>query len=158
MADRSFRWRWLGSRVMWDSGELVVGGGPQQGALRLGWEEGDEYVTTLVATVSDVGLSARVRVATSAGAGGLAEFLGELAEGFRGWEGARTWGSWGRELTASAVFRSGGHVAITWAVMGRGAGGEVWRAEVTTVVEAGAEMSALVVEVEALVGGGGSQR
>lgn len=137
--------------LMGDSGGLIIGGRSQAASLRLAHEDADEYVTTIIATADDAGLNASIRVATSPGEGGLSAFLGELAENFCGWEGTRTWSSWGRELTASAVFRSRGHVAITWSLTRRFANEEDWRAEVTTVIEAGAEMSALASEVAAFI-------
>jgi hypothetical protein len=136
---------------MGDSGELIIGGRPPAASLILTHVNADEYVTTIIATANDAGLNASIRVATSPGAGGLPAFLEELAENFRGWEGTRTWSSWRRELTASAVFRSRGRVAITWSLTRRIADEEEWRAEVTTVIEAGAEMSAVAAEVAAFI-------
>ncbi|MGW0657564.1 DUF6228 family protein [Streptodolium elevatio] len=136
---------------MGDSGELIIGGRPGAASLTLTHDNADDYVTTIIATANDAGLNASIRVATSPGDGGLSAFLGELAENFRSWEGTRTWSSWGRELTASAAFRSRGHVAITWSLTRRFAEEEEWRAEVTTVIEAGAEMSALASEVAAFI-------
>ncbi|MGI5054893.1 DUF6228 family protein, partial [Streptomyces sp. JAC18] len=44
----------------------------------------------------------------------LAPFLEKLSEDFRGWEGERVWQTNDRDLTVRAVFRSGGHVGLTW--------------------------------------------
>lgn len=44
----------------------------------------------------------------------LAPFLEELAADYRGWDGERNWQTNDRDLRASAVFRSGGHIGLTW--------------------------------------------
>ncbi|WTW97308.1 DUF6228 family protein [Streptomycetaceae bacterium NBC_01309] len=134
-----------------ESGRLVIGGRGQQASLTLTHDSADDYVPAFIATAEDVDLSARVRVATSPGAGDLSGFLGELADNFRGWEGARTWSSWGRGLVATADYRSRGQVAITWCLARRFADEEPWRVEITTVIEAGAEMSSLSSEVAAFM-------
>lgn len=44
----------------------------------------------------------------------LPTFLDELARDFHGWLGERSWRSLENDLGVSAVFRSGGHVGLTW--------------------------------------------
>lgn len=121
--------------------------------MTLTHDHADEWVTTVVATIKDTGLQASVRVAMSSTPHGLPAYLEDLADRFRGWEGARTWESWGRELAASAVFRAGGHVAVTWTLARRFDAEKEWRAEVTTVVEAGAEMSSLTAAAAVFIAG-----
>ncbi|MFI9117466.1 DUF6228 family protein [Streptomyces venezuelae] len=41
----------------------------------------------------------------------LTTFLEELAAGYRGWDGERTWHTMDRALTVSAGFRAGGYVS-----------------------------------------------
>ncbi|MEV6481572.1 DUF6228 family protein [Streptomyces sp. NPDC051576] len=77
----------------------------------------------------------------------LTVFLEELAADYRGWDGARSWYTNDRDLTVSAVFRSGGHVGLTWTVRPwpRAVGG--WSASVTTWLEAGEQMTALAADI-----------
>ena len=77
----------------------------------------------------------------------LTAFLEELAADYRGWDGERSWQTNDRDLTVSAVFRSGGHVGLTWTVRPwpRAAGG--WSASATTWLEAGEQMTALAADI-----------
>ncbi|WP_247700365.1 DUF6228 family protein [Streptomyces sp. RM72] len=77
----------------------------------------------------------------------LTTFLEELAAEYRGWEGERSWQTNDRDLTVSAVFRSGGHVGLTWSLQPwpQAAGG--WGASVTTWLEAGEQMTTLAADV-----------
>jgi hypothetical protein len=77
----------------------------------------------------------------------LAPFLEGLAGDFRGWEGQREWQTNDRDLTISAVFRSGGHVGLTWTLRPWATAAGGWEASVTTWLEAGEQMSALAVDV-----------
>ncbi len=76
----------------------------------------------------------------------LVPFLEGLASDFRGWDGRREWQTNDGDLAVGAVFRSGGHVGLTWTLhpWRRAAGG--WKASVTTWLEAGEQMSALAAE------------
>jgi hypothetical protein len=76
----------------------------------------------------------------------LAPFLEGLARDFRGWDGERVWQNNDRDLTVTAVVRSGGHDGLTWTL-------RPWRtsvgsrdASVTTWLEAGEQMSALAAD------------
>ncbi|MFP3986274.1 DUF6228 family protein [Streptomyces sp. E11-3] len=77
----------------------------------------------------------------------LVSFLEELAADYRGWDGERSWRTNDRDLAVSAVFRSGGHVGLTWTLRPwpKGSGG--WSASVTTWVEAGEQMSTLAADI-----------
>ncbi|WP_041823883.1 DUF6228 family protein [Streptantibioticus cattleyicolor] len=77
----------------------------------------------------------------------LAPFLESLAADYRGWRGERRWRTDNRDLAVSAVFRSGGHVGLTWTLRPwrNAAGG--WGASVTTWLEAGEQMSALAAGI-----------
>ncbi|MEI5008136.1 DUF6228 family protein [Streptomyces sp. PmtA] len=72
---------------------------------------------------------------------------GDLAADHQGWDGERRWQTDDRDLIVSAVFRSGGHVGLTWTLRPwpKDAGG--WSASVTTWLEAGEQMSALAADV-----------
>lgn len=101
------------------------------------------------------GLSARVDEAVAVAwdpAPDLPAFLGGLAEDFRGWSGERQWHSLERDLAVTAVFRSGGHVGLTWTLWpwpARRHGG--WSTTVTTWQEAGEQMTALAADVRAFL-------
>jgi hypothetical protein len=77
----------------------------------------------------------------------LTTFLEELAADYLGWDGERSWQTNDRDLTVSAVFRSGGYVGLTWALRPgpQAAGG--WGASVTTWLEAGEQMTSLAADV-----------
>ncbi|MFD7282332.1 DUF6228 family protein [Streptomyces sp. NPDC059862] len=77
----------------------------------------------------------------------LAPFLEELAADYRGWNGERSWQTNDKDLTVSAVFRSGGHVGLTWTLRPwpKAAGG--WSASVTTWLEAGEQTTSLASDV-----------
>ncbi|MFD8483602.1 DUF6228 family protein [Kitasatospora sp. NPDC059673] len=77
----------------------------------------------------------------------LAPFLEGLAADFRGWDGQRVWQTNDRDLTISAVFRSGGHVGLTWTLHPWRSAAGGWEASVTTWLDAGEQMSALAVDV-----------
>ncbi|MFJ2832894.1 DUF6228 family protein [Streptomyces sp. NPDC087263] len=83
----------------------------------------------------------------------LVPFLEELAAGYRGWDGERSWQTNDRDLAMSAVFRSGGHVGLTWTLRPwpKAAGG--WSASVTTLLEAGEQMASLAADVEHFLAG-----
>ncbi|WP_437083117.1 DUF6228 family protein [Streptomyces sp. enrichment culture] len=98
------------------------------------------------------GLTARVDdVVAWVRDGGLPAFLDGLAADYRGWDGERSRQTLDRDLTVSAVFRSGGHVGLTWAVQPwRQAAGD-WSASVTTWLEAGEQMASLAADVRAFL-------
>ncbi|MGW3687339.1 DUF6228 family protein [Streptomyces sp. NPDC005125] len=83
----------------------------------------------------------------------LTTFLEELAADYRGWDGERSWQTNDRELTVSAVFRSGGYVGLTWALRPwpQAAGG--WGASVITWLEAGEQMTSLAADVRSFLTG-----
>ncbi|MFI0741969.1 DUF6228 family protein [Streptomyces sp. NPDC021100] len=81
----------------------------------------------------------------------LTTFLEGLVADYRGWDGERSWQTDDRDLRVSAVFRSGGHVGLTWAVRPwpQAAGG--WSASVTTWLEAGEQMASLTADVRSFL-------
>jgi hypothetical protein len=83
----------------------------------------------------------------------LAPFLEELAADYRGWDGARSWQTNDRDLAVSAVFRSGGHVGLTWTLRPwpKAAGG--WSASVTTWLEAGEQIASLAADIRHFIAG-----
>ncbi|MCF3179944.1 hypothetical protein IPZ70_08305 [Streptomyces polychromogenes] len=94
------------------------------------------------------GLAARVDgIVAWAREGDLAPFLEGIAADYQGWNGTRSWHTNARDLTVSAVFRSGGHVGLTWTVQPwrNSAGG--WGASVTTWLEAGEQMASLAADI-----------
>ncbi|MFH8253950.1 DUF6228 family protein [Streptomyces roseolus] len=94
------------------------------------------------------GLTARAdEVVAWKGDGGLAPFLGALAADYRGWDGERTWRTDDRDLAVSAVFRSRGHVGLTWTLRPWPTAAGGWGASVTTWLEAGEQMASLAADV-----------
>ncbi|GAA2998280.1 hypothetical protein GCM10020229_08340 [Kitasatospora albolonga] len=82
------------------------------------------------------------------GRAGVGGFLGELLADFRPWEGRRVWEGDDRDFAVAAEFRSPGLVGLTWTVRPWRAVEGGWAAEVTTWVEAGAQLSGLAGELE----------
>ncbi|GGW19745.1 hypothetical protein GCM10018980_24250 [Streptomyces capoamus] len=78
---------------------------------------------------------------------GLAAFLEELAADYRGWDGERSWRTDDRDLTVSAVFRSGGHVGLTWTLRPRPRAAGGWSASATTWLEAGQQLTGLAADL-----------
>lgn len=98
------------------------------------------------------GLTARVDdVAAWPWGADLPRFLAELAADFQGWDGRRVWQTLDRDLTVGAVFRSGGHVGLTWTLRPWRAASGRWEASVTTWLDAGEQMAALAADVRALL-------
>ncbi|MEU9107168.1 DUF6228 family protein [Streptomyces xanthophaeus] len=77
----------------------------------------------------------------------LPEFLEKLAAGYRGWDGERSWSTNDRDLTVSAVFRTGGYVGLTWTVRPWRAAAGGWSTSVTTWLEAGEQMASFASDV-----------
>ncbi|HLU95904.1 DUF6228 family protein [Streptomyces sp. NPDC059515] len=94
------------------------------------------------------GLTARVdEVVAGIRDSDLARFLEELAADHRGWDGERSWQNNDRDLTVSAVFRSRGHVGLTWTVRPWPRAAAGWSASATTWLEAGEQMTALAADI-----------
>ncbi len=77
----------------------------------------------------------------------LVPFLEQLAADYRGWDGERSWQTNDRDLAVSAVFRSGGHVGLTWTLRPGPKAARGWSASVTTWLEAGEQMASLAADV-----------
>ncbi|AEM84092.1 DUF6228 family protein [Streptomyces violaceusniger] len=88
----------------------------------------------------------------------LAPFLEELARDFRGWDGERVWQNNDHDLTLRAVFRSGGHVGLTWTLRPWPTAAGGWEGSVTTWLEAGEQMSALATDLRHFLHGNWSDR
>lgn len=83
----------------------------------------------------------------------LVPFLEELAADYRGWDGERSWQTNDRDLAMSAVFRSGGHVGLTWTLRPWPQAADGWSASVTTWLEAGEQMASLAADVRHFLAG-----
>lgn len=83
----------------------------------------------------------------------LVPFLEGLAGDYRGWNGERAWQTNDQDVAVTAVFRSGGHVGLTWTLRPwpKAAGG--WTASVTTWLEAGEQMTSLASDVRQFLAG-----
>ncbi|MGI5528834.1 DUF6228 family protein [Streptomyces syringium] len=114
-------------------------------------EYDDDPVLDFLARARGERVSVDVSVRTFRG-DGLDTFLDELAEDFRGWEGARTWRSLEHELTLSAVHGPGGYVRLTWGLHSRPPA-EEWCFETTTVHAAGEDMRNLAAEIRTFLQG-----
>ena len=110
--------------------------------------DSDGYAVHYAVELRAPGLSARLDgVVAWLGSPGLASFLDGLAADPRPWEGERSWRTDDRDLTVSAVFRSGGYLGLTWNLRPwRRAAGD-WSASATTWLEAGEQMSAFAADI-----------
>ena len=106
---------------------------------------GDVVVDYLV-EVQDSGLQVGLGVISLSG-DGLSGFLRGLAEGYRGWAGARQWRSLEDQMRIEASHDGRGHVTLMFRLRER-VYGDHWDLSVPFIVEAGAEMAALADAVE----------
>ncbi|MGW5973883.1 DUF6228 family protein [Streptomyces sp. NPDC055186] len=107
-------------------------------------EERDDLMRDFLVTAQGESVRIEVMVRTWGG-DGLAVFLAELAEEFRGWNGTRTWRSLEDDLTLAAE-HAGSHVRLTWGLHDRLPDDE-WRFEMTTIHAPGEDMRHLAIEV-----------
>jgi hypothetical protein len=115
-------------------------------AERHGAEPGFDRRLFFLVELRAPGLNARADGVTNYAVGtGLARFLDSLD--YRGWEGERRWANSDRDLKVSAVFESGGHIALTWKLAPWRNYAAGWDATVTTRMEAGAQKDALVADL-----------
>ncbi|MFF2145008.1 DUF6228 family protein [Kitasatospora sp. NPDC058190] len=114
----------------------------------------DEYGTGFTVDLHGEGLRARVDsvVVWAWGPEHLADFLDKLAADFRGWDGERTWST--HHLTLRAVFRSGGHVGLTWTIRPWTTQENSWEASVTTWLEGGEQLAAFASDVRRFLNSG----
>ncbi len=104
----------------------------------------DDPVLDFLVTARGEWVSVEASVRTLEG-DGLGDFLAELAEDFRGWEGARTWRSLECDLTLSAR-HSGRGVHLTWGLHDRPPA-ERWHFTTTTTHAPGEDMRNLATEM-----------
>ncbi|MFE0135695.1 DUF6228 family protein [Streptomyces sp. NPDC059037] len=112
-------------------------------------EDGDDPLLDFLVRARGEFVNVEVSVRTWRG-DGLDSFLAELAEDFRGWEGARTWGSLEHDLTLSAEHSPGGYVRLTWGLHDRPPSDE-WHFAATTVHAAGEDMRRLAADIRAFL-------
>ncbi|MFI9587219.1 DUF6228 family protein [Streptomyces sp. NPDC052236] len=112
-------------------------------------EDGENPVLDFIVRARGEWASVEVSARTWRG-DGLESFLAELAEDFRGWDGARTWHSLERDLTLSAEHGPEGYVHLTWGLHDRPPSGQ-WHFEATTVHAAGEDMRNLAADIHAFL-------
>ena len=136
-----------------DDDAAVAAGGPQ-GWVRL-WNRRhpwEDELLTFCARIGGNGMEAAVHNVVVHNEA-PEKFVGELAESFAGWSGAKVWESLDRDVRIKAVFRNGGHVDLTWR-LAPWRRDDAWQAEVTFQVEAGEEMRKLAADMGVLLGCG----
>lgn len=85
--------------------------------------------------------------------GDLAPFLERPAADFRGWDGERSRRTDDGDPRVSAVFHSGGHVGLPWALRPWPAAAGGWAASVTTWLDAGEQLARLAGDVRHFLAG-----
>ncbi|MEU4490102.1 DUF6228 family protein [Streptomyces purpurascens] len=119
-----------------------------------GQEPFDEGCVQYVVEAFAPGLTARVDEAVAwIWDADPAAFVARLATDYQGWEDKRVWQTYDGDLAVSAVFRTGGHVGLTWTLRPcpNATGG--WTASVTTWLEAGEQVPSLASDVEDFLSG-----
>jgi Family of unknown function (DUF6228) len=110
---------------------------------------GDGYIWTVRAQISDYGMSAVTSAKLDGDGSDLGAFFQLLADGWRGWEGARTWRSLDGEMEIDARHDGRGHVAIgvTLRYGEPSFAADAWSARVVLAVEGGEEMARLASDL-----------
>ncbi|MFF8938006.1 DUF6228 family protein [Streptomyces paradoxus] len=112
-------------------------------------EERDDPMRDFLVTAQ--GEAARIEIMVKTwGGDGLDAFLAELAEGFRGWIGTRTWRSLDGDLTLAAE-HAGSYVRLTWGLHDRFPDDER-HFEMTTIHAPGEDMRSLAIEMRTFLG------
>lgn len=106
----------------------------------------DDYISEYLVLADGNGLQARVPVIASDDGDGLATFVSELAESFRGWEGARHWRSLEDQLAIEASWQSRGHVLLRFRM--RPSIYDLWTTSIDITVEAGEELKRLADDLQ----------
>ncbi|MEW9530145.1 DUF6228 family protein [Microbispora sp. NPDC049125] len=112
----------------------------------------DDTLMFFLARAESGGLQAEVAVETIMG-DGLAEFLEELVNDFRGWAGTRTWTSHRVDLQLEAS-HSGRRVELLWTLRFPDPNeqpGDLWSVTVRTLVSPGEDMTNLAREVRSFL-------
>jgi hypothetical protein len=106
-----------------------------------------KYETTFAVGLHSDGLEARIGEVSvnSWDNGGLTRFMDGLATDFRGWAGTRSWAV--NHLKITAVFHSGGHVELCWAIRAWITRSD-WEASLTTWIEGGQQMTGLAAAIK----------
>nr|WP_202436923.1 DUF6228 family protein [Streptomyces sp. SID5910] len=112
------------------------------------WSRADEYESAFAVEAVADGVRARLETVTVTAWDDMCAFFDALARDFRGWEGERVWST--NHLTVTAVFGSGGHVDLGWALRPGPFSGD-WTCTVTTVIEAGEGMTAVAEDLRAFL-------
>lgn len=101
----------------------------------------DDYICEYLVVAYGNGLEARAPVIASLGGDGLAAFMNQLVDDFRGWEGSRHWRSLEGQLGIQASWQSGGHVLLRFCM--RPSIYDLWTTSIDITVEVGEELKRL---------------
>ncbi len=116
---------------------------------------GDGYVFRVATELHENGMTASTVSGIEGTAPGqtktetLSGFVWHLADGWQGWDGARSWTSLDRELTIDARHDRRAHVSldVTLRPPGRDFEHTAWSARATLVLEAGEEMTRFATDL-----------
>jgi Family of unknown function (DUF6228) len=83
--------------------------------------------------------------------GSFTDYFDELAEGFAGWDGVRTWEAADSDLRVDAAHTSGGYVNLTWTIAPWRGRPRAWSMSMSSTVQAGEDMRQLAAAIYRLV-------
>jgi hypothetical protein len=110
----------------------------------------DELVQICVELIAD-GVHGEAHGVTLLGrTNSLTGYFQDLAEGFAGWEGARTWETADRDLRVDAEYLSRGYLNLTWTITPSPGGPRSWSVSMASTVQAGEDMRQLAAAVHRL--------
>ncbi len=113
--------------------EFILASGHSKLAFHSPRFNSDGFITYYVLTAMAPGFNASLEVDVSCGVGtSPADFLAEIAEAWRGWEGVKTWETIEGEFELSASSDSAGHYFLKVRMKGGG-----WSAALAFEVDAG---------------------
>src|SRR5262249_11621560 len=119
--------------------------------LRSAQRPWDDETLDLRCELADAGVSAATWVRTLNG-DGIVAWAADLAESYRGWDGARIWESLEHDLRIDATHDGPGHVSLRFLIRGpRGHDRGAWEASIVVTLDAGQDMQRLVAELGGLV-------
>jgi hypothetical protein len=124
--------------------EAVVLGSDLAGTLVLSnperMEDGELFRPTAAVQVEDAAATSRIAANYALGFDDLVEFLSDLADSWKGWEGEKSWNSLEDDLAITARFKGFGRVVLTVELKGPSSPYD-WTLSASITTDPGAQMA-----------------
>jgi hypothetical protein len=124
--------------------EAVVLGSDLVGTLVLSnpeqMEDGELFRLTAAVQVEDAAATSRIAANYALGFDDLVEFLSDLADSWKGWEGEKSWSSLEDDLAITARFKGFGRVVLTVELQGPSSPYD-WTLSASITTDPGAQMA-----------------